>query len=488
MRYKLLGRSGLRVSELALGAMTFSDRGLSWGASPEASRDIFEAFAQAGGTFIDTANIYGDVRGSGEGASERVLSDLISIDRSHFVVATKYTSSNTGDVSLSGNSIKSMRQSVDASLKALGTDYVDVLWLHAWDGTTPVEEVLRGATQLVDAGKVLYFAMSDTPAWVVSQACAMADTRGWTPPIAIQVEYSLAARTPERELLPMAEALDLGVTAWSPLAGGLLTGKYTDGSGVGQSRRLSDEQYMSVSQHSDESSSPRDLDEHQLGVVRAVSEVGCAPSQVALAWLRQRPGVVIPAIVGARAGADRAEPRESGRRTDRRAVAAPRDSERALASLPAELPRKRPSSRLQHVRPLQGPRQSPGALLRGVLRITCYAILDCQRARETENGKERGLGYRGGDSGCGRGARPGGDHASLLPDLLGWGPWRIYDLREPLHHDTSVRGEPVRYSMPQYVLIDPSRTIAGRGAAVGAQNPICARSWIRTSENVPCRQ
>lgn len=303
MRYKLLGRSGLRVSELALGAMTFSDQGLSWGASPEASRTIFEAFAEAGGTYVDTANIYGDVRGGAEGASERVLSDLISSDRSHFVVATKYTSSNTGDVSLSGNSIKSMRKSVDASLKALGTDYVDVLWLHTWDGTTPVDEVLRGATQLVDAGKILYFAMSDTPAWVVSQACAMADARGWTPPIAIQAEYSLAARTPERELLPMAQALDLGVTAWSPLAGGLLTGKYTDGSGAGHPRRLSDEQYLSVSQRSDESSSPCDLDEHQLGVVRAVSEiaeeVGCAPSQVALAWLRQRPGVVIP-IIGAR--------------------------------------------------------------------------------------------------------------------------------------------------------------------------------------------
>jgi diketogulonate reductase-like aldo/keto reductase len=194
------------------------------GASPERSRAIFEAFAQAGGTYIDTASIYGDGMDGEQGASERVLADLLAADREHFVVATKYTSYNGRDVSRSGNSAKTMRESVDASLRA---DHLDLLWLHTWDGTTPVEEVLRAAGQLANAGKILYFGLSDTPAWVVSQAVAIAEAHGHIPPIAVQAEYGLAERTPERELLPMAETLDLGVAAWGPLAAGLLTGKYT---------------------------------------------------------------------------------------------------------------------------------------------------------------------------------------------------------------------------------------------------------------------
>jgi aryl-alcohol dehydrogenase-like predicted oxidoreductase len=297
MRYRLLGRSGLRVSEVGLGAMTFSDRGLTWGASPEESRAIFDAFAQAGGTYVDTANIYGDDMDGEEGASERVLADLIAADREHFVLATKYTSSNTTDVSRSGNSFKSMRESLDASLRALRTDHVDVLWLHTWDGTTPVDEVLRGAHQLVTAGKILYFGFSDTPAWVVSQAVAMADAHGWTPPIAIQVEYSLAERTPERELLPMAEALDLGVAAWGPLAAGVLTGKYTRaaaGDRRAATHRLADERFAELA---------GEAGEQRLAVARAVDAVAdqlrCRSQHVALAWLRQRSGVVIP-ILGAR--------------------------------------------------------------------------------------------------------------------------------------------------------------------------------------------
>jgi len=292
MRYRLLGASGLRVSEIALGAMTFSDRDLSWGASPEQSRAIFHAFADAGGTFIDTASIYGDMFGGEDHSSERVLADLLAGDREHFVLATKYTSSNTTDVSRSGNSVKSMRQSIDASLRALRTDYVDVLWLHMWDGTTPVEEVLRGVQQLVSAGKILYFGFSDTPAWVVSHAVALARARGWTPPIAVQVEYSLAERTAERELLPMAEALDLGILAWGPLAGGVLTGKYTGTDGRGG-------RYGNMAF----SAKVGPLDEHRLRVGRALdgvaAKLGHPASQVALAWLRNRPGVVIP-IVGAR--------------------------------------------------------------------------------------------------------------------------------------------------------------------------------------------
>jgi aryl-alcohol dehydrogenase-like predicted oxidoreductase len=302
MRYRLMGRSGLRVSEVGLGAMTFSDRGLTWGASPEQSRAIFDAFAEAGGTYVDTANIYGDDVDGEQGASERVLADLLARDREHFVLATKYTSYNGRDISRSGNSAKTMRESVDASLRSLRTDHIDLLWLHTWDGTTPVDEILRAADQLVTAGKILYFGFSDTPAWVVSQAVATADARGTTPPIAVQLEYSLAARTPERELLPMAESLDLGVAAWGPLAAGLLTGKYTRpadeadeaGEPDASRHRFADESFTALA------GAP---DPDRLQVARAVDKVADelrSPSpHVALAWLRQRPGVVIP-ILGAR--------------------------------------------------------------------------------------------------------------------------------------------------------------------------------------------
>jgi aryl-alcohol dehydrogenase-like predicted oxidoreductase len=295
MSYRLLGRSGLRVSELALGAMTFSDRGLSWGASPTDSREVFDAFTEAGGTYVDTANIYGDVFDAADGASERVLADLIASDRDHFVVASKYSCSNTRDVSRSGNSFKTMRQTVDASLANLRTDRLDILWLHAWDHTTPVGEVLRAANQLITAGKVLYFGFSDTPAWVVAHAVAMADAHGWLPPVAIQDQYSLIERSVEAELLPMAQTLDLGVVAWSPLAAGILTGKYTaTAEAPGGPRRFTDPGWVA------------DIPQRHLTIALAVdqvaAELGCTPAQAALAWLRQRPGVVVP-IVGARTAA-----------------------------------------------------------------------------------------------------------------------------------------------------------------------------------------
>jgi aryl-alcohol dehydrogenase-like predicted oxidoreductase len=296
MRYRLLGRSGLRVSEVALGTMTFSDRGLSWGSPPDECRAIYSAFVEAGGTFIDTANIYGDMIDGEDHAAERVLGDLIKADRDDLVIATKYTSSNTRAVSRSGNSFKAMRQTVEGALRALRTDRIDLLWLHTWDGTTPVEEILRGATQLVTAGKILYFGFSDTPAWVVSAACALADAHGWTPPIAIQVQYNLAERTPERELLPMAQSFDLGVTAWSPLAAGLLTGKYTRPGTAGDpaANRFSDANWGAVA---DTAAVPGH--EVATAVDAVADEIGCPSAQVALAWLRQRPGVVVP-IVGAR--------------------------------------------------------------------------------------------------------------------------------------------------------------------------------------------
>ena len=221
MRYKLLGRSGLRVSELCLGTMTFGED-WGWGASKEESRRIYDAFLAAGGNFIDTANLYTN------GTSENFLGEFIGSDRGRIVLATKYTNAMPGtDPNAAGNHRKSMVQAVEASLKRLKTDYIDLYWLHIWDFLTPIDEVMRAFDDLLRAGKMLYAGISDAPAWVVSRANTMAELRGWTSFIGLQIEYSLIQRAPERELLPMARELEIGVTAWAPLASGVLTGKYT---------------------------------------------------------------------------------------------------------------------------------------------------------------------------------------------------------------------------------------------------------------------
>jgi aryl-alcohol dehydrogenase-like predicted oxidoreductase len=278
MRYKLLGASGLRVSELALGTMTFGET-WGWGASRDESRKIFEAFAEAGGNFLDTANNYTD------GTSEEYVGDLVASERAHFVIATKYTlSTRRDDPNAGGNHRKNMVQALEASLRRLRTDYVDLLWLHMWDGLTPVEEVMRAFDDVVRAGKVLYVGFSDTPAWVVSRAHAIASVRGWTPPVAVQLPLSLADRGAQRDLLPMARQLDLAVCAWGILEGGTLTGKYfsTDGG----PRRYSGE--------------PGESEQALAREVMAVAEEAeCSPAQVALNWVRQQPGLVIP-IIGAR--------------------------------------------------------------------------------------------------------------------------------------------------------------------------------------------
>jgi aryl-alcohol dehydrogenase-like predicted oxidoreductase len=278
MRYKLLGASGLRVSELALGTMTFGET-WGWGASKEESRKIFDAFAEAGGNFVDTANNYTD------GTSEKYVGEFIASDREHFVLATKYTlSTRNDDPNAGGNHRKNMVQALEASLRRLDTDYVDLLWLHMWDGLTPVEEVLRAFDDLVRAGKVLYVGFSDTPAWVVSRAHAIATVRGWTPPVAVQLPLSLADRGAQRDLLPMARELDLAVCAWGTLEGGTLTGKYF--SADDRPRRYSGD--------------PSEAEQALAREVMAVAEeAGCTPAQVALNWVRQQPGLVIP-IVGAR--------------------------------------------------------------------------------------------------------------------------------------------------------------------------------------------
>jgi aryl-alcohol dehydrogenase-like predicted oxidoreductase len=288
MRYKLLGKSGLRVSELCLGTMTFGE-GWGWGASQPESHNMFDGFVEAGGNFIDTSNNYTD------GTSEQYVGECIASDREHFVVATKYTlSTRKDDPNASGNQRKNMVQALEASLKRLNTDYIDLYWVHAWDFLTPVEEVMRGLDDLVRAGKVLYVGISDTPAWLVAQANTLAAWRGWTPFVGLQIEYSLLQREPERDLLPMAQAFDLAVLAWSPLAGGLLTGKYqsqqTTASGeprrmAGQEGSLDSERHTQVVKE----------------VQKVADEIGCTSAQVALSWLRQQSGVVIPVIGSRRA-------------------------------------------------------------------------------------------------------------------------------------------------------------------------------------------
>lgn len=279
MNYKLLGKSGLRVSEIALGTMTFGTE-WGWGADYETSKAIFDAYANADGNFIDTANRYT------EGSSEKMLGDFINTDRDHFVLATKYSLfDRKGDPNFAGNHRKNMVRSVNESLKRLKTDFIDLLWVHAWDGTTPVDEMMRGLDDLVSSGKVQYIGISDTPAWVVAQANTMADLRGWSRFVGLQVEYSLIQRTAERDLLPMAKSLDLAVTPWAPLAGGALSGKYLRG----EKGRVPDNS-LRINERSQKIAQ---------AVVNVADEMGVTPAQVALNWCRQKNQVVIP-IVGAR--------------------------------------------------------------------------------------------------------------------------------------------------------------------------------------------
>jgi aryl-alcohol dehydrogenase-like predicted oxidoreductase len=283
MRYKLLGNSGLRVSELCLGTMTFGED-WGWGADKEESRAVFQAFAEAGGNFLDTANIYTN------GTSETLVGEFVKGDREKWVIATKYSlNTRPGDVNACGNHRKNLFQAVEASLKRLGTDYIDLLWLHLWDSLTPMEEVMRAFDDLVRMGKVLYIGISDSPAWIVSQANTLATLRGWTPFIGLQIEYSLKERTPERELLPMAKALNIGVTAWSPLGGGVLTGKYNQPHPVDGRLSMTDQPFQIFD---------RDLKIAET-VLEIAREIGKSPAQVALNWLRNRPNPIIP-IIGAR--------------------------------------------------------------------------------------------------------------------------------------------------------------------------------------------
>src|SRR5271169_5200754 len=212
--------------------MTFGED-WGWGSTKDESHKIYDAFLESGGNFIDTANVYTN------GTSERLLGEFMSGHRDRVVLATKYTNAAAGnDPNAAGNHRKSMMQSVEASLNRLKCDYIDLYWLHIWDQITPIEEVMRAFDDLVRQGKILYAGVSDMPAWVVAKANTLAELRGWAPFVGLQIEYRLVERTPERELLPMAAGLGLGVTAWSPLAGGMLTGKQLEPGGAKDSRQV----------------------------------------------------------------------------------------------------------------------------------------------------------------------------------------------------------------------------------------------------------
>jgi len=283
MRYKLLGHSGLRVSELCLGTMTFGET-WGWGASKTESRKMFDLFANAGGNFIDTSVNYTD------GAAEEFLGDFLKADRDHFVVATKYTLTkpNDTDPNGGGNSRKNMMKSVERSLKRLQTDHIDLYYLHMWDYMTPVEEIARGLDDLVRQGKVSYVGFSDTPDYIVAEANTRADLMGWSRFIGMQIPYSLLYRDVERSIIPMAKHWDMAVLPWGLLEEGILTGKF--------SKKVKDPTRVNQDKLS--------LSERTLKVLKEVEniskEVGKPMSQVAINWVRQQPKAQMIPILGAR--------------------------------------------------------------------------------------------------------------------------------------------------------------------------------------------
>lgn len=282
MKLRLLGHSGLRVSEFALGTMTFGpDWG--WGADKATARAIFDTYVEAGGNFIDVANNYTN------GTAEAYIGEFVAHARDRYVVTTKYTLRNnagdTANVNLGGNSRKSMMRSVENSLRNMNTDYIDVLFLHMWDYVTPIEEVMRGVDDLVRSGKVLYFAFSDTPAWVIAYAVGKAEQYGWPRPLAMQFPYNLLNRAAERAALPFGRAFNMAMMPWGILASGVLTGKHIADETAGEDSRV------------------RKISERQRAAATAVmqvaEEVGKPASQVAINWVRQQPGNIIP-LLGSR--------------------------------------------------------------------------------------------------------------------------------------------------------------------------------------------
>jgi len=283
--YVTLGRSGLRVSPFCLGTMTFGEE-WGWGASPEDSKRILDVYIERGGNFIDTANMYT------KGHSEKIVGDHIgrsSGRRDRVVLATKFVGNLfRNDPNGGGANRKAIVQQCEASLRRLDTDYIDLYWMHAWDDFTPIDETVRALDDLVTSGKVRYVGASDTPAWKVTQAQVLAELRGWTPFVGLQLEYSLMERTVEAELLPMAKELGLGVTPWSPLKSGVLTGKFTRENAGRSDRGDFANAFLNETTY--------DLVDLLIDVARRLDTT---PATVALSWVRNRPGVT-STIIGAR--------------------------------------------------------------------------------------------------------------------------------------------------------------------------------------------
>jgi len=286
-QYVTLGRSGLRVSPFCLGAMTFGED-LGWGTSVSDSQRIIDRFVERGGNFIDTANVYT------RGHSEQIIGDHIGRHpsrRDRTVIATKfYGNLYTSDPNGGGANRKSIYAACEQSLRRLQTDYIDLYWMHCWDRHTPIEETLRALDDLVKAGKVRYIGFSDTPGWKLGQAQTLAQLRGLTPLIALQIEYSLLERTVEGELVPAALELGLGITPWSPLKSGALSGKYTRANagkitsdrGEWLHSALNDKTYTIVDK-----------------LIELAKQLETTPARIALAWVQARPGVS-STILGAR--------------------------------------------------------------------------------------------------------------------------------------------------------------------------------------------
>lgn len=285
--YVTLGRSGLRVSPFCLGAMTFGED-LGWGSSVKDSEAIMDRFIERGGNFIDTANVYT------KGHSEKIIGDhlgRVPSKRHRLVIATKFFGNLfPKDPNGGGAGRKSILAACDESLRRLQTDYIDLYWMHTWDRKTPIEETMQALDDLVRSGKVRYIGFSDTPAWKVTQAQLIAQMRGWAPLVALQIEYSLLERTVEGELTPMAQELGLGVTPWSPLKSGVLSGKYTrENAGKVKADRgpwvtssLNEKAYTVIDK-----------------LIEIAKALGTTPARVALAWVQTRPAVA-STIIGAR--------------------------------------------------------------------------------------------------------------------------------------------------------------------------------------------
>ena len=273
MKYRLLGRTGLRVSELALGTANFGGR---WGhgADTDESAAIFNAYAEAGGNFIDTADVYQF------GQSEEFLAPLLDGRREDFLLATKFTNGAAPNANrlVTGNSRKAMVASLEASLKRLKTDRIDLYWVHHPDDVTPAEEIVRGLDDLARAGKILYAGLSNFPAWRLARAVTLAELTRAVPIAAAQFEYSLVRREPEGDLLPACAALGLGAVTWSPLGGGMLTGKYRGGE-KGRAEALGGRVFQP--ENSPRRSATLDA------VLAVAAEQGASPDQVAIAWAKR---------------------------------------------------------------------------------------------------------------------------------------------------------------------------------------------------------